>query len=265
MDLGIKGRAAAVAASSQGLGFACALELAREGAAVALCSRDRGRIDAAVKRIKDEAGADAKLLGVKADLSKEADSARFIDETIEEFGRLDILVTNSGGPAPGALDETGLEQVRDGFASTLMSAIVLMKTAIPHMRKNKWGRIINILSMTVKQPKVNLLVSNTMRPGILGFAKSISMELAGENITVNNVAPGYTKTERLTELAEHISAAEGRTVDDVFTGWERTVPARRLGRPEELGAVVAFLASERAGYLTGVTIQVDGGAVQGLF
>jgi 3-oxoacyl-[acyl-carrier protein] reductase len=232
---------------------------------VAVCSRDRGRIDAAVQRIKNDTNTSAKLLGVTADLSNEADCAKFIDETVKEFGRLDILVTNSGGPAPGALDETGFEQVRDGFASTLMSAIVMMKTAIPHMRTNNWGRIINILSMTVKQPKVNLLVSNTMRPGILGFAKSISMELAGQNITVNNVAPGYTKTERLTELAEHIARVEGGSVEDVFAGWERTVPARRLGRPEELGAVVAFLASEKAGYLTGVTIQVDGGAVQGLF
>lgn len=265
MDLGIKGKIAAVAASSQGLGFACALELAREGASVAMCSRDRGRIDAAVKKIRDEAGAGAKLLGLTADLSAESDCVRFIDETVAEFGRVDILVTNSGGPAPGALDETGLQQLRDGFTSTLMSAIVMMKTAIPHMRKNNWGRIVNILSMTVKQPKVNLLVSNTMRPGILGFAKSISMELAGQNITVNNVAPGYTKTERLTELAEHIARVEGGAIEDVFAGWERTVPARRLGRPEELGAVVAFLASEKAGYLTGVTIQVDGGAVQGLF
>ena len=133
------------------------------------------------------------------------------------------------------------------------------------MRRRNWGRIVNILSMTVKQPKVDLLVSNTMRPAILGFAKSISFELAREGITVNNVAPGYTRTERLVELAEHLSAQSGGSIEDVFAGWESTVPARRLGKPEELAAVVTFLASERAGYVTGVTVQVDGGSVLGLF
>lgn len=265
MDLGIKEKAAAVAASSQGLGFACALELAREGASVSICSRDRKRIDAAVDRIKAELGPGADVYGMVADVSRESDAVRFVEDTVERFGRLDILVTNSGGPAPGALDETSLDQVRDGFGNTLMSAIVLMKTAVPHMRRNHWGRIVNIVSMTVKQPKVNLLVSNTMRPGILGFAKSISNELARENITVNNVAPGYTQTERLKELAEHIAGASGKTADDVYADWKQVVPAARLGEPAELAAMVAFLASERAAYVTGVTIQVDGGAVQGLF
>lgn len=262
MELGIKGKVAAVAASSQGLGFACALELAREGASLAICSRDRGRIDRASARIREETGAEVHAAVI--DVSRQGDCIRFVDETVDKYGRLDILVTNTGGPAPGALDEIDFDKVRGGFDSTLMSAIVMMKTAVVHMRKNRWGRIVNILSMTVKQPKVNLLVSNTMRPAILGFAKSISFELAGEGITVNNVAPGYTRTERLSELAEHLAKQSGGAVEDVFESWESTVPAHRLGRPEELAAVVTFLASERAGYVTGVTLQVDGGAVAGL-
>jgi len=264
MDLGLSGKAAAVAASSQGLGFACALELAREGADVALCSRDRGRIDAAAERIRKEAPG-SKVHAAVVDVSKREDCERFINEASEAFGKLHILVTNTGGPRPGALDEISHDDITDGFDSTLMSAITMMKAAVPHMRASGWGRIVNILSMTVKQPKTNLLVSNTMRPAILGFAKSISNELAAENITVNNVAPGYTRTERLTELAEHISGKGDASMDGVFADWERTIPARRLGKPEELAAMVAFLASDRAGYVTGVTIQVDGGSVQGLF
>lgn len=264
MDLGLTGKAAAVAASSQGLGFACALELAREGADVAICSRDSQRIEAAAARIREHVSG-ARVHPAVVDVSKREDCERFVDESAATFGKLDILVTNTGGPRPGALDEISLDDIRDGFDSTLMSAITMMRAAVPHMRSSGWGRIINILSMTVKQPKTNLLVSNTMRPGILGFAKSISNELAADNITVNNVAPGYTRTERLTELAEHIAQSGGASVEDVFSEWERVIPARRLGRPEELAAMVTFLASARAGYVTGVTVQVDGGSVQGLF
>jgi 3-oxoacyl-[acyl-carrier protein] reductase len=262
MDMGIRGKVAAVAASSQGLGFACAMGLAREGASIAICSRDRERIDEAARVIHEETG--AVVYATVVDVSRQEECIRFVDETVKQFGGLDILVTNTGGPVPGALDEINFDQVRDGFDSTLMSAIVMMKATVPHMRKKGFGRIINILSMTVKQPKVNLLVSNTMRPAILGFAKSISFEVAGKGITVNNVAPGYTKTERLTELAEHLAEKSGVDVEDIYEQWEATVPAHRLGKPEELAAVVTFLASEKASYVTGVTLQVDGGAVAGL-
>lgn len=264
MDLGIKGKTAAVAAASQGLGWACATELAREGARVAICSRDRGRVDAAAARLR-EAVAGVEVHGFVADVSVRTDCEQFVADTVSTLGAIDILVTNTGGPVPGSLDQVGPDDFDDGYGSTLMSAINMMRTAVPHMRRAGWGRIINILSMTVKQPKIDLLVSNTMRPAILGFAKSISNELASAGITVNNVAPGYTRTERLDELAGHLSAKLNKDEKEIFADWERSIPAQRLGKPEELGAVVAFLASERAGFVTGVTIQVDGGSVQGLF
>jgi 3-oxoacyl-[acyl-carrier protein] reductase len=264
MNLGIKGRTAVVAASSQGLGFACAFELAREGAAVAICSRDRGRIDGAARRIRDEVPG-ARVEPMVVDLTRADDARGLVEAAAAAFGRLDILVTNSGGPAPGALDQVSLEDLRRGVDSTLISAVSLMMAAVPHMRRAGWGRVVNILSITVKQPRTNLLVSNTMRPGILGFAKSISLELAKDGVTVNNVAPGYTRTERLDELAVHVAKTQRRSPQDVFSEWERTIPAGRLGAPEELAAVVAFLCSERAAYVTGTTIQVDGGSFPGLY
>ena len=200
-----------------------------------------------------------------ADVSKVDEARGFVDAVANEFGRLDILVTNAGGPPPGALDDLVDEQIEQAFRLTLESALTLMRTAVPHMRKNGWGRIVNILSMTVKQPKTTLLLSNTMRPGVLGFAKSISLELAAENILVNNVAPGYTNTERLTELADDLAARGGVEPEAVFKGWEDSIPMGRLGKPEEFGRVVAFLASGAASYVTGATVQVDGGAVLGLF
>ena len=263
MELGIKGRSALVAASSQGLGFACALELAREGASVAICSRDEARINDAARRITSSVPG-AKVLASAVDLADAKSCAAFVEETVAAFGKLDILVTNSGGPTPGSFDQVTLDDVRRGVDTTLMSAIALMAASIPHLRKNQWGRIVNILSSTVKQPRVNLLVSNTMRPGILGYAKSLSMELAAQGITVNNVAPGFTRTERLDELAEHTAQTQNVKPADVFADWEKAIPARRLGRPEELAAVVAFLCSDRASYLTGVTIQVDGGSITSL-
>lgn len=263
MDLGIKGRAAVVAAASQGLGYACALELAREGASVAICSRNEERINDAARRIVKEVPG-TKVLASAVDLADADACAAFVDEAAAEFGRLDIVVTNSGGPTPGSFDQVSIDDVRRGVDTTLMSAIAVMAAAIPHLRKNQWGRIVNILSSTVKQPRINLLVSNTMRPGILGYAKSLSIELASQGITVNNVAPGFTRTERLDELAEHTAKTQHVKPEDVFAEWERTIPARRLGRPEELAAMVAFLCSDRAGYVTGVTVQVDGGSIQSL-
>jgi 3-oxoacyl-[acyl-carrier protein] reductase len=262
MDLHLNNRVAAVAAASRGLGFAAALELAREGANVAICSRDEQRVAEAAERINSATG--SKVIGITADVSKAEQARSFIDNVVKELGSVDILVTNAGGPPPGALDDIDDAGVEQAYHLTLESALTLMRTAIPYMRQKQWGRIVNILSMTVKQPKTNLLLSNTMRPAILGFAKSISLELAKDNILVNNVAPGFTRTERLDELAEDLAKRGGNTKQEVFGEWEESIPMNRLGEPEELGRVIAFLASDAASYVTGVTVQVDGGSVLSL-
>jgi 3-oxoacyl-[acyl-carrier protein] reductase len=264
MDFGLNGKAAAVSASSQGLGFACALELAREGASVAICSRDHARIEDAARRLR-EAVPGAKIYAAVVDLSSDDSCGRFVEDAAAAFGRLDILVTNSGGPPPGSFDQLSVAELRRSVDASLMAPIAMIHAAVPHMRARKWGRIVNILSITVKQPKTNLLISSTMRTGVMGYARTIANDLARDGITVNNVAPGYTRTERLDELAEHTSKTQDRKIEDVLAEWERVIPAQRLGRPEELAAVVTFLASERASYLTGTTIQVDGGWVQSLY
>jgi 3-oxoacyl-[acyl-carrier protein] reductase len=262
MDLGISGRVAVVAAASRGLGFAAARTLAEEGARIGICSRDKVGIDAAAEKIRTATGAEVASFG--ADLAKPEEAAGFIKSVAERFGRLDILVTNAGGPPPGGVEELEREAVERGFRLTLLSAITMIKTAIPYMKQNAWGRIVNIVSVTVKQPEVTLLMSNTMRSALVGFSKSISMELARDNILINNVAPGYTRTERLTELAGDLAKRRNSTASDVFKEWERHIPMGRLGDPAELANVITFLASEAASYVTGVTIQVDGGFIKGI-
>jgi len=262
MDLGLKGRIAAVAASSQGLGFAVAEALGREGARLGICSRSKDTIAAAADRLRERTGAD--VFTHATDLAEKGRAARFVEAVAGHYGGLDVLVTNAGGPPPGGFDAVSTEQVDRAYHLTMLSTIEMIRAAVPHMREQQWGRIVNILSLTVKQPDTNLLMSNTMRTGLVGYAKSVSTELARENILINNVAPGYTQTERLTELAEDVAGKEGREVEDVFAAWEASIPMGRLGRPDELACVAAFLCSEAASYVTGTTTLVDGGYVKGL-
>lgn len=263
MDLGLKGRVAAVAASSRGLGRACAEALAAEGAAVALCGRDAERVTEAANAIAEKTG--ARTLAVVADVSLPEDCRRFVETAAREMGRLDILVTNTGGPSPGGFEATGDAAWSAAFDSTLGNVVQLVRAAIPEMRKNRWGRIVNIASLSAKQPIDGLVLSNSFRPAIVGLAKTLASEFAKDGILVNTVCPGYTRTDRLEELAQHRSAAAGTTPEQVFASLVREVPLGRIAEAAEFASVVAFLCSERASYVTGATIPVDGGATKGLF
>ncbi|HEY0544837.1 MAG TPA: SDR family oxidoreductase [Pyrinomonadaceae bacterium] len=263
MDFGLRDRVAVVAAASRGIGFAAARELAREGARVFLCSRDEANAKEAAEKIQAETGAE--VTGVGADVTSDEDAEKFVNVARETAGRVDICVTNAGGPPAATFEQTDLEMFRRAFELNALSAIRLARLVVPAMREQKWGRIINITSISVKQPIDGLMLSNTVRAGLTGWAKTLSNEIAVDNVTVNNVAPGYTLTERQEELAEARSRMTGKSREELIAGWADQIPMRRLAGAEEIGAAVAFLASERASYITGVTLQVDGGWVRGLF
>ena len=262
MDLGLKDRVALVAASSKGLGKACAQELAREGARVVICARDPEHLVAAADEIASATGAE--VLPVEADLTDHAQIRNLVAQTLDLFGRIDVLVTNNGGPPAGYFDNFDDEAWLQAHQLTLMSAVRLIREVLPAMRAQKWGRIVNITSVSVKQPIDNLLLSNVYRPGVVGLAKTLSAQVAADGITINNVAPGYTRTDRVLDLARARAADGEQTVEEVLNGTAADVPLGRMGQPDELAALVAFLASERAGYITGATIQVDGGYVRSL-
>jgi 3-oxoacyl-[acyl-carrier protein] reductase len=263
MDLGLKGKTALVAGSSQGIGFAVAAELTAEGANVAICARGRDGLDRAERKLGELSPEG--ILAVRADVTREKDVSRLVSACLERFGGLDILVTNAGGPPPTFFSNTPPEAWQQAIELNLLSAVRLCRAVVPHMKQRRWGRILMITSIAVKQPIPNLVLSNTARAGLSGFAKSLATELAGDGITVNNLCPGYTLTERLEELAREISEREKISVQAVYDRWTGDTPAGRLGDPREFGALAAFLASERAGYITGTAIQIDGGLYRGLF
>lgn len=262
MDLGLTNRVALVAAASRGIGFATARELAREGARVFLCSRDGNRASEAAEKIHEETG--VAVAGIGADVTDDQSVKQFVDLALDRAGRVDILVTNAGGPPATTFDQTDLDLFRKAFELNALSAIRLAKLVLPGMRQRKWGRIVNITSVSVKQPIEGLILSNTVRAGLTGWAKTVAAEVAADGVTVNNVAPGYTRTERQEELARARSKALGKTRDEIIATWATQGPMGRIGEPEEIAAAVAFLASERASYITGITLQVDGGWVRGL-
>ena len=265
MDLGLEEKTALVCAASKGLGKACARALAAEGASVAICARDRTTLEAAAADIaRAAADAGARVLAIPADLSNATDVDRLLAETAGAFGGLDILVTNTGGPRSAPFEALADEDWTSSIDSMLLSVVRLVRGAIPHMRRRGGGRIINITSVSVKQPIDGLVLSNSLRAAVTGLSRTLANELARDNILVNCVAPGFTATDRVVELADAVAAREGITRDAVQRRTESTIPMGRMGTPEEFGAVVAFLASPRASYVTGTTLQVDGGFVKSL-
>jgi len=262
MDLGLKDKVALVAGSSRGLGRAIADELAAEGASLIICARDAAAIAEAGAAIADKTG--AHVLAVPIDVTDTTQIKRLVDAATERFGRIDILVTNAGGPPAGTFDQISAAQWDEAIRLTLLSAVELARRVLPGMKERRWGRIINITSIAVKQPVDSLLLSNSLRAAVTGFARTLANEVATFGITVNNIMPGYTRTERLVDLASMLAGEQGISTEEFYGQWEQEIPMRRLGEPHELGALAAFLASERAAYITGTSIQIDGGWIRSL-
>jgi len=263
MDLGLKDRVAVVAASSQGLGKGVALTLAREGAKLAICARTKDAIQKAADEIRGATGAD--VLARATDVTKYAEVRLLVAETMERFGRIDICVTHAGGPPSKTFGETTVGDWAAAVDLNLMSTVYFAREVLPVMQKQRWGRLITITSVAVKQPIDGLILSNAVRSAVSGLVKTLANEYGKYNILVNNVCPGYTRTNRLMELARNLAKSSGAPVDQVEQRWTSTIPLGRLAEVEEFANVVAFLASARASYLTGVSIAVDGGLVKGIY
>lgn len=261
MDLGLTGKVALVAGSSRGLGRAIAEELAAEGASLVLCARREDSLQEAHRAIEERGG---RVVAVAADLAEPAQVERVVEAGMREFGRIDILVTNAGGPPAGPFEQHSPEAWDRAVQLTLGSVLNLTRALLPGMKERRWGRILNVTSIAVKQPVEGLILSNSVRAAVTGFARTLANEMAPWGITVNNVLPGYTRTERLDELAAANSKAKGISQEEARAAWEAQIPMGRLGEPREFAALVAFLASERASYITGTSITVDGGWVRSL-
>lgn len=262
MDLGLHGKVALVAASSRGLGRAIAEELAHEGADLILCARGEETLMQTRAAIADHHG--RQVLALAADLAEASDVERVVRQGIADLGRIDILVTNAGGPPAGPFESHSPEAWRRAVQLNLESVVNLVREVLPGMKERGWGRILNVTSIAVKQPVDNLILSNSVRAAVTGFARTLANEIAPHGITINNLMPGYTRTERVVELSESNARARDTTPEEILAQWEREIPMGRLGEPREFAALAAFLASERASYITAQSIAVDGGWIRSL-
>jgi 3-oxoacyl-[acyl-carrier protein] reductase len=262
VDLGLRGKIALVAASSKGLGRAVAEELATEGAHLVLCARGKDTLAQTAESIRQQTG--VKVVAVAADVSDPNDAARVVNAAFDEFGRVDVLVTNSGGPPSGPFESFTPETWDAATRLLLKSPVELSRAVLPGMKERRWGRILNVTSIAAKQPIEGLMLSNSLRAAVIGFARTLANEVAPFGITVNNLLPGYTRTDRVQELARAAGGQAGASNTDIVSKWEKEIPMGRLGEPREFAALAAFLASERASYITGSSIAVDGGWIRSL-
>jgi 3-oxoacyl-[acyl-carrier protein] reductase len=262
METGLKGKAVLITGASQGMGRATAEAFAREGARVAICARNQETIERVAKGIHAKTGAD--VFGLAVDVTDYAAIERFVSQTAERFGGIDVAVANAGGPPPKPFAAITIEDWRAAFELNFMSVAMLAKYVLPDMQRKKWGRLIAITSTSVRQAIPDLVLSTAIRPSVVGLLKSLVLEFGPQGITFNNVAPGYTLTERLSHVAGPRAKAAGVSEEEIHNRWAADVPLRRLAKPEEIADAIVWLASDRAAYVTGQTILVDGGIYKGM-
>ncbi len=262
MDLGLKNRVALVAASSQGIGRATAECFAAEGCRVAMCARNPQVLHAAADRIRKQHNAE--VFAEAFDVTDPTAVSRFVAAVAQQFGSIDICVTNAGGPPAKGFLNASLEEWRRALEMNFLSTVYFAREVIPYMQRKHWGRILTLTSITTKQPVTDLVLSNAVRAAVVGLVKSLANEFGKDGILVNNVGPGFTATDRLKELAKARAASLGKSEQELFEAWAADAPLRRLGEPREVAETIVWLASERASYITGQTVLVDGGAYKGL-
>src|SRR5271169_157030 len=257
METGLKNRVAIVAASSQGIGRATAEAFAAEGCRVAMCARTSQTLQSAADQIRKQYNGE--VFAESLDVTDADAVHRFVEAVVAKYGGVDICVTNAGGPPAKGFLAASIEEWRTAVDANFLSTVYFAREVIPHMQRKRWGRIVTITSITTKQPVTDLVLSNAVRAAVVGLVKSLANEFGKDGILVNNVGPGYTATDRLKELAKTRSAALGKQEKEIFEGWSADAPLKRLGEPREIADAIVWLASERASYVTGQTLLVDGG------